>query len=749
VGVWLLTYPLLATIDNSPRSLIIGLAWLVFPGTLAVIDHRGARIRLRHQSLDARLLLTVCLSALFVWLAYAAAAAGRVQATPSIGLSFTDFAFAAATSLFVHALAFLALFVAIGLLIAGVRRLSASPRFEYLLLRIVFAVVGTLMCGGVVFPAIAFHGAGAIVASVAFAGALVLVWSGIAAQMTRNAPAPLDPLSALLAPVTSRSKVGPPIALLIVPVFVWTFTRALEKFDWDFLLQKISVLGVWVVVFATIEALVQSRKRPEHGLMPPADCPWRINRAAAKRPFVAGVVAMVFCSIALVGAPRVMGSHTGGLETETLLERYASIDPSFQLITRGAWRETGEAAAFYGYLKANTAIAHVDVSPIDVQFVNPLQPPDRRPPHIFLFVIDSLRPDYLSPYNPAVTFTPAIGSFSREAYVFQRAFTRYGATAMSVPSIWTGGMTLHMQYIKPYAPMSTLDKLLTAASYRRVMSLDPISARMLASASSVTRLDRSVSVKDFRLCNTLAELQQTLSTIDRAGAPVFAYSLPQDVHITNSFRKQLRAGESYPGFFEPVASQVHEIDACFGRFIDYLKGSGLYDESIVILTSDHGDSLGEEGRWGHAYTIFPEVIRIPLIVHVPPALAAATSDDLTRVSFSSDIVPTLYALLGYEPDDLGRLYGSPLFGGPAERRRTRDHSFLISSSYGPVYGMLRDDGRTFYIADAVNGRDYAFDLSEPGSAVRSEITASSRSQNWTLIRESIDAIAAQYAFVPR
>ena len=69
------------------------------------------------------------------------------------------------------------------------------------------------------------------------------------------------------------------------------------------------------------------------------------------------------------------------------------------------------------------------------------------PPHIFLLVVDSLRRDYLSPYNPQVTFTPAFDQFAREEFAFQRAFTRYGGTGLSMPAIWAGSMILHKEYV--------------------------------------------------------------------------------------------------------------------------------------------------------------------------------------------------------------------------------------------------------------------------------------------------------------
>src|SRR5213079_2380133 len=171
-------------------------------------------------------------------------------------------------------------------------------------------------------------------------------------------------------------------------------------------------------------------------------------------------------------------------------------------------------------------------------------------------------------------------------------------------------------------------------------------------------------------------------------------ALPQNVHIAVASRRKVPDGESYPGFFAPVASALKRVDACLGRFVDFLKRTNRYDNSIIILTSDHGDSLGEEGRWGHAYFIFPEVIRIPLIVHLPSWMKAATAVDTAAVTFSTDLTPSLYALLGHEPRDRGTLFGRPLFVPPdADLSWRRREQFLLASSYGAVYARMRQNGR--------------------------------------------------------
>jgi arylsulfatase A-like enzyme len=250
---------------------------------------------------------------------------------------------------------------------------------------------------------------------------------------------------------------------------------------------------------------------------------------------------------------------------------------------------------------------------------------------------------------------------------------------------------------------------------------------------------------DVDLCATVDELSRKLT---RATPPVFVYSLPQNVHIAVASRRKVPPGESYPGFFAPVASALWRLDACLGRLVNVLKDIGRYENSVIIVTADHGDSLGEEGRWGHAYFVHPEVMRIPLIVHVPARLKARLAADTAAVSFSTDIAPSLYALLGYEPADLGSLYGRPLF----ERRQTdasehadrRQQTFLLASSYGAVYATLRDNGRSLYVVDAVDGRDYAYDLGTGLLGHRVDTTQNTMKENRQEILRQLSALAAVY-----
>jgi len=167
------------------------------------------------------------------------------------------------------------------------------------------------------------------------------------------------------------------------------------------------------------------------------------------------------------------------------------------------------------------------------------------------------------------------------------------------------------------------------------------------------------------------------------------------------------------------------------------------------VTADHGDSLGESGNWGHAFWLFPEDVRIPLILHLPPALASTVTTDLSRAAFSTDIAPTLYALLGYRVADLGPLFGAPLVAAPGGALRDRRREpVLLTSSYAPTVGLLRSSGRELFVSDLYERKEFAFELPAEDVARRVAIDHATRSLNHRVIRERIDDVERIYHAVP-
>ena len=234
------------------------------------------------------------------------------------------------------------------------------------------------------------------------------------------------------------------------------------------------------------------------------------------------------------------------------------------------------------------------------------------------------------------------------------------------------------------------------------------------------------------------------------GPPTFVWSLPQDIHVAVLNREGTDGLDTtgYDGFHAPYAARVRRFDGCFGGFIDDLKARGLYDQSIIVLTSDHGDSLGEEGRFGHAYTIYPEVLQVPLVVHVPPALRQRFDSAPDALAFTTDITPTLHALLGHEVRPPSPIFGRPLVWPRGTRPPAAAPFGLVASSYGTVYGWIDGGGRSLYIADGVGMRDYAYQLDGSAAGIGGNVTAQVRAEGQRAIRAGITAIAEAYRFFP-
>ena len=167
---------------------------------------------------------------------------------------------------------------------------------------------------------------------------------------------------------------------------------------------------------------------------------------------------------------------------------------------------------------------------------------------------------------------------------------------------------------------------------------------------------------------------------------------------------------------------------------------------MIILTSDHGDSLGEEGRMGHAYTIFPEIIQVPLLVHLPVALRSTFSAEPSAIAFTSDITPSLYALLGHAPVPPASIFGQPLFHAGSDRAVPVSAVEMVASSYGSVYGALLDDARRLYIIDAVSLREHVYELDGTRLGRAVPVGQSDREAGQRAVRATIDEISRFYAF---
>jgi arylsulfatase A-like enzyme len=90
-------------------------------------------------------------------------------------------------------------------------------------------------------------------------------------------------------------------------------------------------------------------------------------------------------------------------------------------------------------------------------------------------------------------------------------------------------------------------------------------------------------------------------------------------------------------------SAVSYHDARLGDLVAGLQRMGIYDETMIVITADHGEELFEESRCGHGGSLRETLVRVPLLVHYPPRVAAAVVEEGAE---GVDIMPTILDALG-------------------------------------------------------------------------------------------------------
>jgi hypothetical protein len=730
-GVAASVLPFIPSLDHLPtdtRSAMVCLAALSFPIGCAIADFlRAGRLEEPppgdRTALDG---LAVLLAAGTVFALYNGLALGRGEMS-TVGLG---------ASAVTHLVTAGALLLALTALRAMAALRERPVYAEFWLATLALAVALGRVMTGHVLPALSVSGAPRWFSGVMMAASLALVLAArgrVAGTAMRDGV--LTALSGVIPVWLSRPSAAPWLAWLALVAGVgWGGAAASRVMDWNFLVLTISVLSVWLLALGGALALMRT-----------------LTHTAVEAPVVPTQGVLASCAgvlaayVLLVPAPTQAG-------TPTPVDAWTVSDPSFRTL-RDALRPPAPADAdFYPFLQRHTNLgSDVEVRAFDIRHAPLAGPPAAYRPHVFLIVIDSLRRDYLSAYNPKVTFTPQIGRFAAENLVFEHPFTRYGATGLSVPSMWVGGLVPHQQYPNPFAPFNALHALLAHEQYETWLSWDNVVDAVVPREGSGPALSTNRAVKDFRYCEMVGDIRARLDRLRPGGPPVFTWGLSQDVHVSAITREggQPIDDAPYPGFNPPQASRLKRLDGCFGAFIDDLKARQLYDDSIIILTSDHGDSLGEEGRWGHAYTLFPEVLQVPLIVHLPPRLRERFETNLAAPAFTADITPTLYALLGHQTTPPGPMFGEPLVWprGAAPRGRASDGS-LVASSYGSVYGWISDNGRQLYVADGVSLRDYRYDLDGTPTGRALPISDAERRAGQAAIKGALADLARFYKLDP-
>lgn len=527
------------------------------------------------------------------------------------------------------------------------------------------------------------------------------------------------------------------IALAASTALALAFPFLIGGADWSGFFEGTVTLIIWIVV-----SLCLLRLRP--------------SRAQYSALAVLLVLAGSAAAYKTLQAGEIFWSRPLGATDDEIslsLEAYGGHDSSFQLVHHllgnGRQEVCGDLCRI---LREYTNVRDTQVR-ADVDLVDTLTPARGPLPNIFVFVIDSMRPDYLGVYNSRVAYTPNLDTFARDSIVLHHVYTQYAGTSLSEPAIWTGALLLHAHYLQPFSRLNSLDKMLHADHYRSMVSMDDVLTPILPADDGMVKLDNDKKLwNELELSSTLTQLRAALDAPRDPGQPVFFFTQPKNVHqfARNDVPSPTSQHWQAPaGLNARITYEVHWVDQCLGEFFSDLKRRGMYDNSIIIVTSDHGDATGEFGRTSHSTVIWPEVMRVPLIIHLPAKMRQQFVYDDTRLATLTDITPTLYYLLGHRPIRQNPLYGRPLL---AETKQELDcyrpQDVFLASDAKAVYGILTADERYLYATYDSPAQSYLFDLMQDPNAQRNILTAPLKQHYDEEIIERLQMIGDYYGYKP-
>jgi len=481
--------------------------------------------------------------------------------------------------------------------------------------------------------------------------------------------------------------------------------------------------------------------------------PVRANYSAVV--IIGTLLAGIFVYKALQATEIFWGKAVGSTDDEISLklEEYGAGDASFLLAHHMLGNGRGEVCGDLCRIMREYTNVRDTHTNTEVRLVDNLSPTPNVRPNIFVFVIDAMRPDYLGAYNPRANYTPNLDAFARDSIVLHNAYSQYAGTSLSEPALWAGAMMLHAHYLQPFSRVNGLEQMLRTDNYQMVVSMDEVVKEILSPDDHLVKLDMDKTLwNHLEIGDTLRQAEAALGSQVDSQQPIFFYDQPKNVHQFARNDVPSPASQHWQGpegMSVRITYEVHWVDARLGEFFSYLKQRGMYDNSIIIVTSDHGDATGEFGRTSHSTSIWPEIMRVPLIIHLPSKMREHLVYDDARASTLTDITPTLYYLLGHRPIVHNPLYGRPLF---AESKQELDSyprkDLLFASDVRAVYGILTADQRYLYTTYDSPAESYLFDLAADPNAEHNILTPQLKRRYDEEIIEHLHLIGDFYGYKP-
>ena len=175
------------------------------------------------------------------------------------------------------------------------------------------------------------------------------------------------------------------------------------------------------------------------------------------------------------------------------------------------------------------------------------------------------------------------------------------------------------------------------------------------------------------------------------------------------------------------------VDAQIGRLLDRLEERGLADNTVIILTSDHGDMTGSHGAMNDKGLMYEEAHRVPLIVSFPDKFSQGTRSD--ELVYNMDLFPTLLDLLGMKDESLDGKSFLPVLEGKA-LEQSREAIYLEFHGIRFLYSqraIVTNDGWKYVFTPG--DKDECYNLNEDPGELRNLVETPEAKEKVIALRE--------------
>jgi arylsulfatase A-like enzyme/Flp pilus assembly protein TadD len=278
--------------------------------------------------------------------------------------------------------------------------------------------------------------------------------------------------------------------------------------------------------------------------------------------------------------------------------------------------------------------------------LHPFSAPAATRPNIILITLDSTRADRMGFLGSKTKLTPDLDGIAGQSLVFEQAYSQAPLTVASHATILSGTYPQTHRasdFGAPLAPaLPFVPDLLRASGYRTAafvgsIALDPKNG-------FAPGFDRGFAAYDAGF-HPPERGQNRFTSVERPAAQVAARATNWLAHNSPGpflLWIQLNDPEAAPGAAYNAA--IATTDAAVGKLVAALRAAKLYEDSLIVIAADHGQSLGAHGEDSHGIFLYDETAHVPLLVKLPQNQSAGKRVR-ARASLI-DIAPTLLEVAG-------------------------------------------------------------------------------------------------------